>query len=214
MYRLLLLWYLSSSCTSYTNLDSAFPLEKGESRTAVGLGIINYRSTDQSQDVDQLVETFYFPFLELGFSYGLTSKFSLGLKYTTPTKGQLNIKYSLTEKSQQAVSTGLILGYGKVTYDGQVEEQDLVIKEIIFPLYFSKILSQKTMFHTSLQFIRRENKVIAKNVLADESSEVGHFVGVSLGASYRRFFYELGIFAAGTRNYFLIYSIAFDFYHD
>jgi hypothetical protein len=125
---------LLSQCASISNLSTARPLGKGESRVTVGLSQITTKS-DTIPIIEQVPD---FLFFELMGTTGITERFDVGLKYTFPTAGYLEGKYTLVMNDSQTgffFSPALRAGYTAFPNNSDTTDNNRV--EISVPLYVS-----------------------------------------------------------------------------
>lgn len=122
-----------SSCASISNLSTARPLGKGESRLSIGISKI----TTKSDTIPLIEEIPDFMFFELMGTTGLTERFDLGIKYTFPLSAHLEGKYCLVKNDSALgffLSPALRVGYTSFPADSGEDNNRF---EISLPVYTS-----------------------------------------------------------------------------
>jgi hypothetical protein len=130
----LIMGFLFSQCASISNLSTAHPIGKGESRVTIGLSKITTKS-DTIPLIEKIPDFFFF---ELMGAVGFTDRFDLGFKYTFPTAGYLEAKYCLLMNNHEKgffVSPALRAGYTAFPSSSDTIDNNRI--EVSVPIYLS-----------------------------------------------------------------------------
>ena len=135
-----------TGCFSFSNLQSAKTLGKGESEFGVSVGYIGF--------VDgELNGTFPVPTLEIQGKYGVSDKADIGLKFSNIGISVASLKYQFVgdKSSKFAAATGLGLG-GTLVGFNLGDEGNLRFFQIEVPLHLSFHPSDKFAMYFSPKY--------------------------------------------------------------
>jgi hypothetical protein len=125
--------FLLSNCASISNLTTARPTGKGDSRLTIAVSKITTES-DTIPIIEQIPD---FMFFELMGTAGITDRLDLSIKYTLPAAGFLEGKYCLVMTNPQTgffLSPALRAGYTSFPSDSTSDNNRI---ETSLPVYVS-----------------------------------------------------------------------------
>jgi hypothetical protein len=189
-YLALMAGLVISQCASISNLSTARPVGRGESRVTVGLSKITTKS-----DTIPIIESIPdFVFFELMGTAGITDRFDISLKYTFPTAGYFEANYCLLMNNPETglfFSPALRAGYTAFPHDADSAENNRV--EISVPLYLSYFPAKAfgitlAPVYSGRFFLRGEYRItqLAGGML---SVSIGSKIGVIIEGDYLYNFY-------------------------